>query len=346
MKVRILLACILFASAWPARAAISANPEELCATLQRAPWDPLALQMMQTLMRDERESVAIRSRAMALCTLALLRQGNTNQFVRATQILDTTYPDEKGLVTVTVAEQYKVCPRCKGTGKIQTVCAACMGTGQQFELAPSVQENYTRLLAEILAFCQENKRFEKASALAFAEPDNAKRIARLESLLSDFPKRTDLERAKKSLAEATKIRDAALAKKQEEEKREKEEREIERLRVLHQVPAENRPAAIAEIEAFLMKHPTCYARVELEEVKDALVSKVNFRNRLITSGYWLGGIFVLFIAMTALKSMLASRRVESLPSLPGMNRVDKSKFTDPLADERERTEARRHTQER
>jgi hypothetical protein len=68
------------------------------------------------------------------------------------------------------------------------------------------------LLTEIVAASQEAQRFDKQLAKAFAEKDNDKRIALLETVLVDFPKRTDLERAKKSLEEAQKVRAAALAK--------------------------------------------------------------------------------------------------------------------------------------
>jgi hypothetical protein len=362
MKKMILLVCLLGVSAGQAWA-VSVDQEELCATLQKSPWDAKAMQVMQALMRNDREPAAVRSRAMALCTLSLIKQGNTNQFVRAVQMLETLYSEEKGLVTVSVAEQYSdcpvcegkgkravscpackgsSCPRCNGTRSIQTTCSACMGAGKQFKLNPSVQENYNRLLAEILAFSRETQRFEKQSALALAEKDNDKRMALLETLLADFPKRTDMGLAKKSLEEAKKIRDVALARKREQDKREKEEAAVERMRDLRQAAtSDNRVAAIREIEDYLIKNPKCFARSELDEIKNELASKENIRNRLITSGFWLGGICVVFVLATFARIAWESRKVEQIRPLPGMDHIDKSKFTDPLADERERTEERR-----
>jgi len=362
MKKMILFVCLLGASVWQAWA-ISNGQEELCATLQQSPWDAKAMQAMQAIMRSEREPVALRSRAMALCSLSLLKQGNTNQFVRAMQMLESTYPEDKGLVNVSVEEQYiacpvcegkgkravscpackgSTCPRCNGTRSIQTTCSACMGAGRQFKLNPSVQENYNRLLTEMVAFFREAQRFEKQSALALAEKDNDKRIVLLETLLADFPKRTDLELAKKGLEEAKKIRDVAQARKREQDKREKEESDVERMRDLQKATtSENRVAAIREIEDYLIKNPKCFARAELEEIKNELTSKEKIRNRLISSGFWLGGICGLFVVATFVRIWLTSMKVEQVRPLPGMDRIDKRKFTDPLADERERTEARR-----
>jgi hypothetical protein len=365
MKSKILFLSLLVVSAWQARV-VASDQEVLCATLQKSPWDAQAMQGMQALMRNEREPSALRSRAMALCALSLIKQGNTNQFTRAVQMLETLYPDEKGLVTVSVAEQYtacstcegkgkravscpackgSACPRCKGTRSIPTTCSDCRGAGHQFKLSPSVQENYNRLLTEIVAASQEAQRFDKQLAKAFAEKDNDKRIALLETVLVDFPKRTDLERAKKSLEEAQKVRAAALAKKREQDLREKEEVAVERILLLRQATSEKRVAAIREIEDFLIKHPKCYARADLDEIKTELTGKENMRNRLISAGYWLAGICIFCIVGTFIKTALMSRKGDTMRPLPGMERIDKSKFTDPLADERDRTESRRRSGE-
>jgi hypothetical protein len=365
MKRRILLLSFLLVSAWQARV-VAGDQEALCATLQKSPWDVQAMQGMQALMRNEREPAALRCRAMALCALSLIKQGNTNQFLRAVQMLETTYPDGKGLVAVSVEEQYiacavcegkgkravncpackgSACPRCNGTRSIQTACSACMGVGKQFKLSPSVQENYSRLLTEILAVSREAQRFEKQSAQAFSEKDNDKRIALLETVLAEFPKQPDLERAKKSLEEAKKIRDAALAKKREEERLEKEDLAVERLLLLRKATSETRVAAIREIEDFVSKHPKCFARAELDEIKTELMAKEDLRNRLISAGYWLGGISVLVIVGSFIKTAMISRKGDTMRPLPGMDHIDKSKFTGPLAEERERTESRRRSQE-
>ncbi len=362
---RVLLLGLLLVSAGQVRA-LTPDPEELCATLQKSPWDAKAMQVMQTIMRNDGESAFLRSRAMALCALSLIKQGNTNQFIRALQMLETGYPEEKGLVTVSVAEQYvpclvcagkgkretscpscrgSSCTRCKGTGRVQTLCAACMGAGQQFKLSPSVQENYNRLLAEILALTRENQLYAKRSAEALAEKENNKKIALLEAVLAEFPKRADLGPVKQSLEEAQKNRAAAQARKLDQEKREQDDSDVERLRGLRQTTSANCMSAIREIEDYLLKHPKCYARSELEEIKAELTSKANLRKRLISSGYWLAGICGVLLLAAILKGILASRKVEHTRPLPGMERIDKNKFTDPLADEREKTQARRHNQE-
>lgn len=362
---RVLLMGLLLVGAGQVQA-VTPAPEELCATLQKSPWDAKAMQVMQTIMRNEGESAVLRSRAMALCALSLLKQGNTNQFARAVQMLETGYPEEKGLVTVSVAEQYvpcvvcagkgkretscpackgSTCTRCKGTRTLQTVCSACMGAGQQFKLNPSVLENYNRLLADILAITRENQRFEKRSAEALAEKENDKKIALLEAVVAEFPKRADLGPVKKSLEEAQKIRAAALARKLDQEKREQEDADVERLRGLRQTASADCLSAIREIDDYLLKHPKCFARAELEEIKTELTSKANLRKRLISSGYWLAGIVGLVLLTAFVKNILASRKVEQTRPLPGMERIDKSKFTDPLADEREKTQARHHNQE-
>jgi hypothetical protein len=362
---RVLLLGLLLVGAGQVQA-VTPAPEELCATLQKSPWDAKAMQVMQTIMRNEGEPALLRSRAMALCALSLLKQGSTNQFLRAVQMLETGFPEEKGLVTVSVAEQYVTCAvcagkgkretscpgckgssctRCKGTRTLQTVCSACMGAGQQFKLSPSVLENYNRLLEDILAMTRENQRYGKRSAEALAEKENDKKIALLEAVLAEFPKRADLGPVKKSLEEAQKIRAVVVARKLEQERRDQEESDVERLRGLRQTASADCMSALREIEDYLLKHPKCFARAELEEIKAELTSKMNLRNRLISSGYWLAGIVGVLLLTAFVKVLLASRRVEQLRPLPGMDRIDKSKFTDPLADEREKTQARRHNQE-
>ena len=151
-----------------------------------------------------------------------------------------------------------------------------------------------------------------------------------------------MELAKKNLEAAKKIQDVALARKRDQDKREREESAVERMRDLRQAAtSENRVAAIREIEDYLIKNPKCFARAELDEIKNELASKEKLRNRLITSGFWLGGICVVFVVATFVRIWLTSMKVEKIRPLPGMDHIDKNKFTDPLADERERTEVRR-----
>jgi hypothetical protein len=339
----------------------ASGQEELFTTLQKTPWEAKSMQALQTVMRNERESVAIRSRAMALCTLSLLRLGNTNQFVKASHVLDVTFPSEKGLITVSVAENVedcsacsgkgrrevpcpackgKACLRCKGTRVMQTTCTLCMGAKQQFKLSPAVQENYNRLLKESVDICQKNLRFEKDSASALAEKDNTKKIVLLEAVLSNFPERTDLVTVQKSLEEAKKIRENELDRKKEKVQREKEEREVARLEGLREVSASECAAAILEIETYLLKNPKCTARADLEELKAVLTSKVNLRQRLISSALWLVGICGGFAFLVFLKGMIFSKKIERSGPLPGMARIDKNKFTDPLAEEREKNQTR------
>jgi acyl-CoA dehydrogenase len=52
--------------------------------------------------------------------------------------------------------------------------------------------------------------------------------------------------------------------------REKEEVAVERILLLRQATSEKRVAAIREIEDFLIKHPKCYARADLDEIKTEL----------------------------------------------------------------------------
>jgi len=320
------------------------------------------MQALQSLMRNEKEPVAFRSRAMAICSLALLRQGNTNQFAKASQVLETTFPAEKGLLTVSIAENFQNCPacegkgrretscpgckgktclRCKGTRVVQTVCSTCMGAKQQFKVSPAVQENYLRLLQEAVEICQQNSRFEKESALALAEKDTLKRIARVESVLVAFPQRTDLEPLKKNLDAAKKMQETELARKKEQARLEQEERDVERLLKLRDAPSAERAAAINEIEMYLLKHPKCSGRSDLEEIKAELTSKEALRTRLTTGAFWLVGLCGGFAFIVFLKSWISSLRVERARPLPGMDRIDKSRFTDPLAVEQEETEARR-----
>lgn len=341
----------------------AASQEDLFATLQKSPWEAKSMQALQALMRNEREPVALRSRAMAICTLSFLHLGNTNQFIKASHVLDGAFPGEKGLITVSIAENFEdcsvcagkgrreancpgckgsACQRCKGMRVISTVCTACRGTKQQFKLSPAVQENYVRLLKESINIAQQNLLFEKESALALGEKDTAKKIALLEAVLSGYSTRIDLDPLKKSLEDAKKIRDAEVAKKKEQERRNKEEKDVERLRGLRDVLAGERESAINELEMYLIKNPKCFARNELEELKAELTTKVTLRKRLIASLLWLIGLGGGFVCIVFLKTMIFPRKAERSGPLPGMARIDKNKFTDPLAEEREKNHARQN----
>ncbi len=237
------------------------------------------------------------------------------------------------------------CARCGGKKRIETACPACRGSRVFFKPGESIRNNYNAVLAEIVALVEENARYAEQFRAASREADTAKRIALLTALINAYPHRTDLGPAKLLLADAVNARKSQEAAQRQREEREREAREIEALRAL--ANATDLRAAIATLNAYLQAHPKTSAYTELKTLMDELIAKRNRQARLrkITYGVIAGAIF-LFLA-ACLRPLLARPKTAHIGPLPGMDKIDKSKFTDPLAltSEESRHRARSETDE-
>ena len=363
-----------------------ARLQQACAALQRSPLAAAELQMLSSAAHSLTNSPALRSRAMAAYSLTFLMNGNTNAFERATQLLQSTFPEAARLITVTRSDafvtcdtctgtgiQMMLCPSCMGTGKckacdgtgkkgsgacpackgkgscgmcagkkkIETACPTCKGTRLVFKTNEKIRSNYDVLLTNIVSICQENVRFTEQFGLASRETDTGKRIALLKNLFQEFSHRADLGPAKDLLAQAVNTRNNQEALQLKKQEQEKSNRELEALRKLHDADTlDDLNRAIATLAAYLKDHPGTPAKMELQTLLDDLVAARN--RKLLTRKiiYGLVSLFGVLFLITSLKPLLFKKKPDHFGPLPGMDKLDKSKYTDPLSLTSEESKAR------
>jgi len=222
-----------------------------------------------------------------------------------------------------------LCARCAGVKKIEIACPTCRGSRFTFKPSEKILANFSALLTNIVDICQDNARFAEQSALAAKEKDNAKRIELFTKLLNDFPHRADLADAQQRLALAVAQRDKREAQLQKQKAQEQAEREVEELRRLRD--AADQDAAIAKLTTYLKDHPRSAAQMELQALCDELIAardrKVLTRKILYGVAALLGVLFVL----SCLAPLVFRKKTARLSPLPGMDKLDKTAFIDPLS---------------
>jgi len=223
----------------------------------------------------------------------------------------------------------RACAMCEGKKRIETSCAACKGSAFIFKPSAKIGETYTALLADLAASCQDNIRFGKLFREASKENELGKRIALLEALLQSFPTRPDLADARSLLDQAVKQRDALDAQRRARDTRERETREAETLRLLRD--SKELDKAIATLAVYLKEHPGASTALELQGLMDELVAKRARKQTLRSVLRGAGALFGLFLLLALLKPILFRKRPERVGPLPGMDKIDKDDFTDPLA---------------
>jgi len=287
--------------------------QQACLALQRTSQAAADLQTLLDASRNAALSPALRGRAIAAYSLALLEQGNTNAFERALLTLRATYPETVPLIKVSRSD----------------VITTDNGSQQMLKPKAAIRDNFNVIVAGIAALVQENARFAEQFSLAAKETDTDQRIALLKNLLQTFPHRTDLVPAQALLLETVKARAAREALRSEQEARALEERELAELRKLS--TAKNINDAIATLNTYLNTHPNVAALLELQILRNELVVKKerNATNRKLLKGvFTLLGVLVFFAVLTR---FLFRKRTQRFGPLPGMGKIDKTKFTDPLS---------------
>lgn len=298
--------------------------------LQRTPLSTPDLRVLSEYVRNGESSPVLRSRAMAAYAIALLLQENTNSFIRAQQIHQTTYPDDARLIPIT-AKHYSVsCEVCRGSGRREkAVCPHCYGRGVLFQLSPFVAETYKERLREIVAHCRDNAGYAEKLQEAAKESRDEIQIELLQVLTNRYSHRTDLVPAISLLNDALEKRESRLRDAQAREALLRAERDAEALRALAQGP--DRPRAIRELRAYLTVHPHASSALELQALLDELVVKEKQRKRLRRIGIGTGVLMGLLCLPPLIRFFSFRRRIPVSGSLPGMGNVDKSRFTDPLS---------------
>lgn len=222
-----------------------------------------------------------------------------------------------------------VCGMCSGNKTLDRPCPACKGAKRVFALGGAVRESYNAALAAIVARCQENVAFVELSRQAERESNADVRIGLFQSLTNRFERRTDL-------APACALLDAALAKREsrlkalaEQEERERAEREVEALRTLARTGETDQ--AVLALRAYLEGHPETFALHELQELLEGLTAKQRRRRltrQVLTAVGAAGGAL---LAILCLQPLLRRKPEATLGPLPGLDKIDKREFTDPLS---------------
>ena len=223
------------------------------------------------------------------------------------------------------------CARCAGKKRITTPCPTCKGTAQVFKLKESIRANFSALVAEMAAICQENATYEERFKQASKEAELGARIALLRALIEAFPRRTDLGPALALLKQSLDAQKSEESRLQAREKREREERErVELLKLEEARSVKDLNAAIAALNPYLKAHPDCAAFVELTLLEEQLIARRNRAELVRKILYGVGALFGLLVLISVLKPLLFRPKPSGSTPLPGLDKIDKSQFTDPL----------------
>ena len=231
-----------------------------------------------------------------------------------------------------------VCPVCKGKGlcamcagkqKIEAACPTCKGSRFVFKPSEKIRENYNALLTGIVTLCQENARYAGLFLQASREADLAKRFALLKDLLQEFPQRTDLGPALDLMRETADASDVQEKRHLRQLAREQSEREVEALRKLRD--ADDLNCAIATLATYLKGHPDTPALMELQTLREDL--KASRKRKTLTRKILYGvlSLFGVLFVFTCLRPFLFRKKPDHFGPLPGMDKLDKTQFTDPLS---------------
>ncbi len=301
-----------------------------CQTLLQVPLSAPDLRVLADFARAAEQAPDLRSRAMAAYAAAVLLQGNTNTFARAQQVHRTTFPDDAALLPFTAEQYTAACADCGGSGRrAGTACPVCLGRGHIFKLSPLVRTRYTALLDDIAARCRENADFDARFLEASRETRDDARIDRLHALTNQFARRPDLAPALALLDDALAKRAARQLAHEEREARQRAEREVAALRTLAEGP--DRARAIRALRDHLAAHPDEPAALDVQALLEELVAKQE-RQRLLRNVWTaLAVLLGILAAIPVLRFLLVRQHVRKVGPLPGMDRIDKAAFTDPLS---------------
>ncbi len=333
----------------PTEAQLKAAAMKLIASAQAEP-DAEGVQAMLAFSRDLSAPPEIRSRTLAVYALTLLMQGNTNAFTRVTQILGTTFPDQAPLITVTPKDYIVTCEACGGKGRRETACSACRGAGacktcngtrrtegvcatcqskgQLFMLGAAVRENYLSLLSGIVTVCQENADYPELLKKAENEKNIDARIRLLQSLTNSFAHRADVAQAQSLLGAALATRADSPGATPEQDAEAQSGRDVAELRKL--ASTENPEKAGKALRSYLAEHPQSPARQELQSLLDGIAAERTKKGLVRKPLIGLATLVCVLPLMLIARRFLQRNSGRGLKPLPGMGRIDKTKFTDPL----------------
>ena len=108
------------------------NPNEIirlkqaCENLKKTPLSKPNLKIVLDVARYATNSPNLRSATMTAVALSRLLQGDTNAFIRISQIQKTTFTNQPQLLTVTADDYTATCEDCHGKGVKVTPCPRCM----------------------------------------------------------------------------------------------------------------------------------------------------------------------------------------------------------------------------
>jgi len=221
------------------------------------------------------------------------------------------------------------CGMCGGQKNLIKACPTCKGAGRVIELKDTVRSAYTGLLTNMVALCQENVDFAEQFKKAGREGKADARIQLFQALTNRFSHRADLAPAQALLDEALGQREARLKELAEREAQERAQREVEALRQLDQ--ATNIGGAIATLRAYLAAHPTSPAQLELQLLLDNLVDRQ--ARQQLTRKIFIGcGVLLgVLLLILCLQPLLFRKSAAATGPLPGMDKINKADFTDPLS---------------
>ena len=183
-------------------------------------------------------------------------------------------------------------------------CPTCKRAGNTFKPNDAVRNNYNALLTNMVALCQGKG--DVAKPLSEAQSDRG----------HDSQNKT-------SQAMTNRVSDLA-----EPEAQNRSQREVASLRKLEQ--AEHTGGAIATLRTYLDEHTGSPDQKELQHLLDGLIAKQE-RKQLTRKIRRSGGVLIgVFLRIMILCPFRFRRPAATSGALPGMSRINKAAFVDPL----------------
>ena len=217
-----------------------------------------------------------------------------------------------------------VCAMCAGKQKIETPCPTCKGTCRVFKLSEKIRGNYTALLTNMVARCQDNEDFAEQFKKAAGGTDAAARIQALQAVLQRFAHRTDLAPVNDLLEKEVKKRDERIAEQRKQQEQEQAQRELEALRNLGE--SKDPAQAIATLRTYLAGHPGSANRIELQTMLDALEAKQAHHATVKKITYGALALLGALLLIQLIRPLLFRRTT----GVSTVRDIDRTQFSDPL----------------
>ncbi len=188
------------------------------------------------------------------------------------------------------------CKRCGGSGEIKVKCKACKGKPFTFKISSQVHEDFGLIVRGIVKWVNNEEVFHKKYQVVKQLDDIGKRIAEYRKLIRTYSYRDEVVELENLLAA-----DVKMLKEQNRIAREKESIAKQEVRSLLKLKDSETPfVAAAAIREYLVLHPDCKSKVELQTLVVQLEAKDKKKRRQRYMIYVLCGTFIFLFGLSCI----------------------------------------------